>query len=162
MGRAARVGAVGACFEERRGDLLRYARSRVGPAAAEDVVAEAVAATLAAIDRGAGPRERVDRYLFVAVKHGCHVAIRRRVRERELLAAQRAAARIGADADGHPTSSAEVLELLEGRQQQVLALRALEGWSRDEVADHLGISPDAVSAITYRARTRLRSLGVAS
>jgi RNA polymerase sigma-70 factor (ECF subfamily) len=49
------------------------------------------------------------------------------------------------------------LRNLSARQREVFVLRQLEGWSTEEVADQLGVSPGSVKRHLYRAVHTLRS-----
>jgi len=71
-----------------------------------------------------------------------------------------------ADPGAGPPESAEAAELsarlrealatLPARQADVFSLYNLDGWSYQEIADHLGITVDSVGVLLHRARARLR------
>ncbi len=45
---------------------------------------------------------------------------------------------------------------LRPKEAEILLLKYIEGWSYGQIADHLGISPNAVESRLHRARQRLR------
>jgi RNA polymerase sigma-70 factor (ECF subfamily) len=47
---------------------------------------------------------------------------------------------------------------LSARQQEVFVLRQLEGWSTDEVAETLGLSPGSIKRHLYRAVHQMRKV----
>jgi len=51
----------------------------------------------------------------------------------------------------------EEFRRLSARQQEVFTLRQLEGWSTEEVAASLGLSPGSVKRHLYRAVHGLRA-----
>lgn len=135
----------------------RYAR-RLAAHHADDVVAEAFTASLAAIDRGFGPVDQFRPYLFTAVRRHAARALAR--------------AGIGAPADGvEPAEELDQLERIEHRDspvvgafaripdrwRHILFLVEVEGRPISEVAAHLDLSPSAASALLYRARRGLRA-----
>ncbi len=50
------------------------------------------------------------------------------------------------------------LARLAPKQAEIFCLHCLEGWSYQEVAEHLAISVDSVGVLLHRARRRLRQL----
>ena len=52
----------------------------------------------------------------------------------------------------------EALATLPPRQADVFCLHCLEGWSYQEVADHLGATVDAIGVLLHRARAKLKTL----
>lgn len=44
------------------------------------------------------------------------------------------------------------------KERELLLLKYSEGWSYDEIAEHLGLSPGQVSTQLYRARGKLRGI----
>jgi RNA polymerase sigma-70 factor, ECF subfamily len=50
------------------------------------------------------------------------------------------------------------LARLAAKQAEIFCLHCLEGWSYQEVAEHLAISVDSVGVLLHRARRRLRQL----
>ncbi len=95
-----------------------------------------------------------------------------RLRGRYRNAARGSIAPMGADCDRTPAvtpgpaESAEAAELsarlrealaaLSAKQAEVFCLFSLNGWSYQEIADHLHITLDAVGVLLHRARGKLR------
>jgi len=52
----------------------------------------------------------------------------------------------------------EALARLPPKQAAAFCLRALDGWSYSEIAEHLGGTTDAIGVLLHRARRRLRLL----
>jgi RNA polymerase sigma-70 factor, ECF subfamily len=50
----------------------------------------------------------------------------------------------------------EAMRQLPGRQQEVIVLRDVEGWSAEEVCEALGLSPANQRVLLHRARSRVR------
>jgi RNA polymerase sigma-70 factor (ECF subfamily) len=50
----------------------------------------------------------------------------------------------------------DAIEQLPGRQQEVIVLRDVEGWSADEVCDALGVSEVNQRVLLHRARSKVR------
>jgi RNA polymerase sigma-70 factor (ECF subfamily) len=50
----------------------------------------------------------------------------------------------------------EAMGQLPGRQQEVIVLRDVEGWSSEEVCEALGLSPANQRVLLHRARSRVR------
>ncbi len=93
-----------------------------------------------------------------------------RLRQRRRRAARELPANLEAVA-GHelsPSQSALETELSERlrnalarlapKQAEIFCLHCLEGWSYQEIAEHLAISVNSVGVLLHRARTRLRRL----
>ncbi|HVB45770.1 MAG TPA: sigma-70 family RNA polymerase sigma factor [Streptosporangiaceae bacterium] len=155
------AGAYGILYQRHAAAAGRLARQIVGNSAdADDVVAETFARVLGAIRRGAGPSEAFRPYLLTAVRRVAFGQLR----------GQR---------DQVPTDSAELpdpgepfVDPVIARLERSLVTQAFlslpERWSAvlwhteierampAEVALLLGISPNSVSALSYRAREGLR------
>ncbi|MEE6258153.1 RNA polymerase sigma factor [Plantactinospora sonchi] len=154
-------------FERSAGELLRYCASRVGQAAAEDVVAQTF---LTAVEQ----QRRYDRrhddprpWLF-----GIATNLLRQHRRAEVRGL-RAMARTGIDplvADGLAERTAEsvdarvttrrivgALARLPARQRDVLLLYAIAELSYAEIAAALVIPVGSVQSALHRARTKLRA-----
>ncbi|HEX5862607.1 MAG TPA: sigma-70 family RNA polymerase sigma factor, partial [Nocardioides sp.] len=154
------VDAYGELFERHVAAARRLARQLVPPADAEDLVSEAFAKVLSLLQRGAGPDLAFRAYLLTAVRR-LHVD---RIR---------AGARVQPTDDLEPFdpgvpfrdtavegfengAAARAFASLPERWQAVLWHTEVEGQKPADVAVHLGMSANSVSALAYRAREGLR------
>jgi RNA polymerase sigma factor (sigma-70 family) len=136
----------------------RLARSYRGPDDADDLVNAAFEQVMAAVLRGGGPEGPLRPYLFVALRR---LAMRRpgpgRHEPLDVLPDSALAAEDLPDLDDVERSLVtEAFLDLPDRWQVVLWQVAVEGRPPREVARGTGMSPNAVSALAYRARERLR------
>jgi RNA polymerase sigma factor (sigma-70 family) len=142
-------------------ELTRFATSLVGAGDAQDVVANAVAKTLAA--RPWASLENPRAYLFRAVYREAmswrRLAARRRVRhavEAERLSSVEPP--IVEDLPSHDSSVVVALARLSARQRAVVVLTYWEDRPIDDVARLLGTSEGTVKKHLARARRSLRSM----
>lgn len=147
--------AYGVLFT-RHGDVARRVAVRHGrPVDADDVVAEIFTGVLAQIRSGRGPSRAFRAYLLTAIRHE---AVRRAV----------AARRCEPVADLEPWSTdveaparddrlRAAYASLPERWRLTLWQLEVEGRRPHELAPELGLTPNAVSALGYRARAALRS-----
>lgn len=145
---------VEAEYRAHAADLVRYATVLVGPHDANDVVNEAVTATIA---RGSlTSTDDVRAYWFGAVARtaaGWHrSSFRRRARE------QRAAERTDPIAPSTPADARAVLSALSTQQRAVVYLTYWLDWPVDRVADALDVSDGTVKKQLARAREHLREV----
>ena len=132
-------------------------------AEADDLVSEAFAKVLDALRSGRGPSTAFRAYLLTSLRH---VAYDRTKRDRRLQLADDVTAVSGADVsvpftdtalDGLERSlAAKAFARLPERWQTVLWHIEIEGQSPSQVAPLLGLTPNGVSALAYRAREGLR------
>lgn len=130
------------------------------PADAEDAVAEGFARVFAALPRMAGRAIAFRPYLLTCVRNAATDRLRRerRVDLRESLPETPA----GLQADDvallglERNLVGEALQALPARWRTVLWLTEVEGLSPAEVSRQIGIKPNAVAALAYRARKGLR------
>ena len=158
--RAGDVAAYGELFERHVGAARRLARQLVSATDADDLVADAFAKVLLVLRRGGGPDLAFRAYLLTALRR-LHV---------DRL---RAAARLHPTDDLTPfdpgvpfrdtavegydnATAARAFASLPQRWQVVLWHTEVEGQKPAEVAPLLGLSPNSVSALAYRAREGLR------
>ncbi|MGW4485435.1 sigma-70 family RNA polymerase sigma factor [Amycolatopsis sp. NPDC004368] len=150
--------------------IVRYCRARLGGpdrayASADDVAQEVCAALLAAL-----PTYRDQGRPFLAFVYG--------IAQHKVADAHRAAARNRTDpvadlpdrtddADGPEqhalrteltTRLARLLDVLPGRQREIVLLRVVVGLTAEETAEAVGSSPGAVRVSQHRALLRLRTL----
>ncbi len=143
--------------------VVRYAARRVGPDAAPDVAATTFATAWRRVEAG-GDLPTVAWLIGTARHHVLNV--RRGDRRRRALADRVAAtfdaatARAAFPADDAEASRAlldQVGRTLDDLDAEIVFLTAWEELSAPEVAEVVGLSPDAVRARLSRARRRLRT-----
>ncbi len=135
-----------------------------GGPAADDIVSDAFARVLRVLDRGGGPDVAFRPYLLATVRTVAVDHFRKTGRELPSEHDDLDLRLIEHDGvlDLNATSDIEVavnvaFESLPERWRLVLWHCELEGAAPGEVADLLGMNPNAVSALLYRARTGLRT-----
>jgi RNA polymerase sigma factor (sigma-70 family) len=125
---------------------------------ADDVVSESFARVLRALQAGSGPDLAFRPYLLTTVRNTFYDRVRR---DRELPTEHESLERQG-DATVGELDAAEgslaaaAYSSLPERWQQVLWYTEVEGKNPKEIAPLLGLAPNAVAALTYRAREGLR------
>jgi RNA polymerase sigma factor (sigma-70 family) len=140
----------------------------------EDLAADAITQMLQALARGGGPTSTVDGYLTVTIRNLAASASRRRSHQAHPLFVDPDKLRDAAlrpDDHDHPHQAALAAESrrelagslakVHPRARSVLALLYLESMTIQECAHHLGIAPDAVRALAYRARKAMRHAHIA-
>ncbi|MEV7398709.1 sigma-70 family RNA polymerase sigma factor [Aeromicrobium sp. NPDC092404] len=143
---------------ERHLPLVRAAARRfVRASEVDDLVAEAFAGTFHQLVRGRGPTTSIRAYLLTAMRHE---AARRAGRDRRLVLVDDVETwrRPSVDTAGGTDEDhvAEAFRLLPLRWQRVLWQLEVEGLRPRDLADELGMSANAVSALGRRARAGLR------
>lgn len=161
---AVREGATDAyatLYSRHRAAAYHLARQLTrSPAEADDLVSEAFAKLLDTLRGGGGPDTAFRAYLLTALRH-CAYDRARRDHRIELTADQSAydpgvpftdTAVAGLDR----SLAARAFATLPQRWQTVLWHTEIEGQSAAEVAPLLGLTPNGLSALAYRAREGLR------
>ena len=162
---AVRVGDIDAYEELYRRHVdaaMSVGRHLTGSKAdAEDVVSEAFARVLSALQRGAGPEMAFRPYLLTSVRNAFYDRTRKDKRldvtddlPEDLGRVLAAAA--ASDDDVERQMAATAFASLPERWQLVLWHTEVEGRSPAEVGPLLGLAPNAVAALAYRAREGLR------
>jgi RNA polymerase sigma-70 factor (ECF subfamily) len=141
--------------------LHRYAVRLLGDTcAAEDCVSETFSRFLHALRKGRGPRDYLQAYLF-RTAHNFVVDHYRRPENENAL---------GDDTPDHENTEESAglnmrrkrvrfaLRELTGEQQQVIALKFLEGWENEEIARVLEKPVGAVKSLQQRALARLQKI----
>lgn len=158
--RAGDVDAYGLLFERHVGAARRLARQLVAAGDVDDLVSEAFAKVLSVLQRGGGPDLAFRAYLLTSV---------RRLHVDKI----RGGARLHTTDDLTPfdpgvpfedtavagfenAAAAKAFASLPERWQQVLWHTEVEGQKPAEIAPMLGMTPNSVSALAYRAREGLR------
>lgn len=144
--------------------LYAYAYKHVGkPQVAEDLVAETFQRFLTALERGGGPRDYLQAYLY-RIAHNLITDLYRREPPPSLELDER----IVADEDPGPASQVaqlqqaervrRALRMLTPDQRQVVVLRFLEGWTTQEIARTMDKSLGAVKALQHRGVASLQRI----
>ncbi|HEY8094175.1 MAG TPA: sigma-70 family RNA polymerase sigma factor, partial [Acidimicrobiales bacterium] len=128
---------------------------------AEDVVSEAFARVLSALQRGAGPEMAFRPYLLTSVRNAFYDRTRKDKRldvtdEVPEDLGRVLAAAAASDNDVERQLVITAYASLPERWQLVLWHTEVEGRSPAEVGPLLGLAPNAVAALAYRAREGLR------
>ncbi|OMH34885.1 hypothetical protein BGP79_00520 [Tersicoccus sp. Bi-70] len=152
--------AFGVLYERHRDAAWRVARrSATSAAQADDLVAEAFANTLAAIRRGAGPRDNVRAYLVTIVAHEAARAARSTRGQYSTEAIELAEVPQVFDDPVLKSFDAETIRraflTLPERSRTVLWYAAVEGLKPAAIGPLVGLSPNAASVALRRARDRL-------
>ena len=141
--------------------LYRYAFRLLGDACtAEDCVAETFSRFLQALRGGRGPREYLQSYLYRSA-HNFVVDHYRRQRPESVLDENMMG---GENTEGNMASNLRqqrvrlALGQLTGEQQQVVALKFLEGWGNEEIARILNKPVGAVKSLQHRALAHLQKI----
>jgi RNA polymerase sigma factor (sigma-70 family) len=158
--RAGDVDAFGLLFERHRDAATRLAHVLGAGADADDLVAEAFARVLTVLRGGRGPDVALRPYLLTAVRHSYVDRIRAQSRATptdDLGTLDRGEPfEDTAVAGFESAAAARAFRSLPERWQLVLWHLEVEGQKPAEIAPLLGMSPNAVSALAYRAREGLR------
>lgn len=139
---------------------LRLARHLGQREESEDVAAESFARLLELMRRGLGPDEAFRAYLFTMIRN--EAGRRSRVVQRVQLTDDDTLidTPVGPDhtslVDFERLTARAAYESLPQRWQSVLWQLDVEGRKPHEIAEALGMSPNGVSALVYRARSALR------
>ena len=141
--------------------LYRYAIRLLGDACiAEDCVAETFSRFLQALQKGKGPRDYLQAYLFRAA-HNFIVDHYRRQQPESILDddmpdCENTEENASLNIRQHHVRAA-LLELTED-QGQVIALKFLEGWENEEIARVLNKPVGAVKSLQHRALAHLQKI----
>jgi RNA polymerase sigma-70 factor (ECF subfamily) len=143
--------------------LYRYALRLLGDAhAAEDCVAETFSRFLQALRQGKGPRDYLQAYLYRVAHNWITDQYRRQPAPPLELDEQCPAF------DSNPEEATsrrlrqarlrQALQRLTPDQQQVIALKFLEGWDNEAIARAIGKPVGAVKSLQHRALASLQRL----
>jgi RNA polymerase sigma factor (sigma-70 family) len=161
------VSAYGALYERHVAAAYNLARQLArSPAEADDLVSESFAKVLDTLRAGRGPDSAFRAYLLTTLRHTAYDKTRR---ERKVELSDDVSTVSGvateavseefkdpAVADLERSLAAQAFQRLPERWQAVLWHTEIEGQSPQEVAPILGLTPNGVSALAYRAREGLR------
>jgi len=158
--RAGDPAAYGVLFERHAEAARRLARQLVSAADVDDLVSEAFAKVLAVLQRGGGPDLAFRAYLLTSVRrlHVDRLRSTSRLQTTDDLTPYDPGVPFEdtAVAEFENATAAKAFASLPERWQQVLWHTEVEGQRPAEIAPLLGITPNSVSALAYRAREGLR------
>ncbi|MCW3493393.1 RNA polymerase sigma factor [Microbacterium sp. SSM24] len=157
--RAGDTAAYATLWERHEGAARRAARAITSAFDPDDVVSEAFASVLSAIQRGGGPTDAFRPYLFATIRNVAAMW----GRKGRPLALDTLPDHVLADGAGDPFESmserstiAHVFKSLPARHRTLLWYLEVEGMKPREIAPLMGLTPNAVSALSYRAREGFR------
>src|SRR4051812_22479850 len=154
------VAAYGELFTRHKDAANRLARQLVRGSDADDLVAEAFAKVLTVLQSGGGPDVAFRAYLLTAVRrlHVDRVRAAQRVQTTDDLTPFDPGVpfKDTAVAGFETGAAAKAFASLPERWQLVLWHLEVEGQKPADIAPLLGMSPNSVSALAYRAREGLR------
>ncbi|UXM89909.1 RNA polymerase sigma factor [Paenarthrobacter sp. JL.01a] len=157
--RASQPAAFGELFHRYGGIALYVAmREADNPSDAEDIVGEAFASVFQALKEGGGPRQSFRGYLLSIVRRMAHrrnIQARRACPMRFPLPEDIGNNHSGLEVD-ETAVLIQVLRSLPHRWQSVLWFSEVEAMKPAQIAELMGITPNAVSALSVRARKALR------
>lgn len=147
-------------FLRHRDVALRYARRLADRERAEDLCAEAFTKVLDLLQRGKGPDVAFRAYLLTTVRTS-HLNGLRSAGKEDLVPDHEPISRMTPvldDPDNRFDREAvfRAFGSLPERWQVVLWLTAVEGLTHEEVSEHLGLKPNAIASLAFRARAGLR------
>ncbi|ASO22542.1 RNA polymerase sigma factor (sigma-70 family) [Actinoalloteichus hoggarensis] len=162
--RAGSVEAYGSLYERHVSAAYNLARQLArSPAERDDLVSDAFSKVLDRLRAGNGPDIAFRAYLLTALRHAAYDRTRK---ERRVEVSEDVAAVPGVDvsvpfhdrpiAELERSLAARAFARLPERWRTVLWHMEVEGQSASTVAPLLGLTPNAVSALAYRAREGLR------
>ncbi|GLZ14011.1 hypothetical protein Acsp04_42460 [Actinomadura sp. NBRC 104425] len=158
--RAGDMSAYAQLYERHLAAARTLARHLIGADAAEDVVQDAFAKVLDVLRRGGGPRSGFRPYLLTAVRRTVYDRYRgeRRLQSTDQIEMYDTGVPFVDPAlEGLERSMiARAFRSLPERWQTVLWHTEVEGAKPAEVAPLLGLTPNGVAALAYRAREGLR------
>jgi RNA polymerase sigma factor (sigma-70 family) len=153
--------AYGTLYERHLAAARAHARQLTrSPADADDLVAEAFAKVFTVLRAGRGPDHAFRAYLMTTLRHGLY----ERARQDRRLELTDDMARHDhgipwsdpVEAELNSALAARAFSTLPERWQVVLWRSEVEGETTAEIGERLGLRPNAVAALAYRAREGLR------
>ena len=139
--------------------LYRYAMRLLGDATvAEDCVAETFTRFLDALQKRRGPRDHLQAYLYRIAHNWVVDSYRKQKGDVELDEILASGDHPEEDAAKHirQTQLRKAIKKLTPDQQQVIALKYLEGWNNEEIAHALNKPVGAIKSIQHRALNSLQ------
>jgi RNA polymerase sigma-70 factor, ECF subfamily len=151
--------------EQLRREIFVYIRKKVGdPSSADDLTQDTFLRVERALTKGAEP-EHFRGWIFQIARNAIIDWTKRRQRFVELEGEEKIAESANLEAVDSTDSefrqglfayAAKVIEGMPADDREALTLTELDGFSREELANHLGISVSAAKSRVVRARAKLR------
>ncbi len=158
--RAGDNSAYAVLYERHVGAARRLARQLVAPTDADDLVAEAFTKVLQVLQRGAGPDVAFRAYLLTSVRrlHVDKIRASSKVHSTDdLTPFEPGVPFVDTAVEGFENeAAAAAFRSLPERWQVVLWHTEVEGQKPADIAPLLGMTPNSVAALAYRAREGLR------
>jgi RNA polymerase sigma factor (sigma-70 family) len=153
--------AYGTLYERHLAAARAHARQLTRSSAdADDLVAEAFAKVFVVLQAGRGPDRAFRAYLMTTLRNGLYQRLRqdRRLDVTDDMARhdQGVPWSDPVEAELNSSLAARAFSTLPMRWQTVLWRSEVEGQSTAEIGEQLGLRPNAVAALAYRAREGLR------
>ncbi len=153
--------ALAAIYDAYSPGLYRYAMRRLGDQQlAEDCVGETFSRLLKALQNGRGPADHLQAYLYRVAHNWIVDQYRREPPPAEELDEEMVEKQDGPEEQAASHQRQErlraVLKQLTPDQQQVIALKYLEGWENESIARALRKPVGAVKALQHRALAALK------
>ena len=156
--------ALAAIYDKYSTGLYRYAYRNLGDVSqAEDCVAETFTRLLSALSKGGGPRKHLQAYLYRTAHNWIMDYYRREPPPEKEYKDKPDIFEItslyeSADNAAQKDKVRAAMEKLTKNQQQVIALKFLEGWNNKEIAQALSKPIGSVNALQSRALASLRRI----
>ena len=158
--------SYGALYDRYATQVFNYSLRLTGsPDDAADATQEAFVNVLRRLQEDDRPVLDFSSYLFAAARHESYALMRVRARVRPSDTPPEEPGRL-VDVETDPERAALLRDTQEAvqeanaqlapRHREVLALREVAGRSYDEIAEIMGISPNAAAQLIFRARAKLR------
>ena len=149
--------AFGVLYERYRVVARRFALHLNAQSDADDVVAESFTTVLSTIEKGKGPTENFKTYLLTVVRHRVYTVYsqREKVHPTEQMGKLDGVVYQPDIVEPDQELAQAWTELLP-RHRDILRATVLQDKKPDSIAPEMGINPNAVSAVAYRARTILK------
>jgi RNA polymerase sigma-70 factor, ECF subfamily len=151
--------------EQLRREIFGYIRKKVGdPSSADDLTQETFLRVERALIKGTKP-EHFRGWIFQIARNAIIDWTKERRRFVELEGGEKIAESVNVEAADSTDSefrqglfayAAKVIEGMPAEDREALTLTELDGFSREELANHLGISVSAAKSRVVRARAKLR------
>ena len=151
--------------EQLRREIFGYIRNQVGdPSSAEDLTQDTFLRVERALAKGTEP-EHFRAWIFQIARNAIIDWTKQRRRFVELEAEEKIAESVNLEAvdsidsefrQGLFAYASTVIEGMPAEDREALTLTELDGFSREELANHLGISVSAAKSRVIRARAKLK------